>query len=83
MVHLLDKDILTGEDGSGVLGWALQRREQLTVMQEERDVTTTGRDETMIHQMSSLVVLVSDVVQLLKIVGCLVAVACVVLAVKK
>ena len=82
MVHLLDKDILTGEDGSGVLGWALQRREQLTVMQEERDVTTTGRDETIIHQMSSLVVLVSEVVQLLKIVGCLVAVACV-LAVKK
>ena len=37
----------------------------------------------MIHQMSSLVVLVSEVVQLLKIVGCLVAVACVVVAIKK
>ena len=53
------------------------------MMQEERDVTTTGRDETMIHQMSSLVVLLSEVVHLLKIVGCLVVVACVVLAVKK
>jgi hypothetical protein len=80
---LVELGILVGDAAVEAYGWAEERREELELVNQEREATSPGNDELMLKKMSSLADLLTEAVGLLKIVLALLALLCVMVIQKK